>query len=96
MYCICGIYSLGTKTNTGIYIGKKVNFFSIQVDGSCDSANLEDELFIALYFDPYTSDREVHVCSKFLSVRQPTSTNAAGLFEAFTRAIARVDACLIY
>ena len=34
---------------------EKVNFFSIQVDGSCDSANLEDELFIALYFDPYTS-----------------------------------------
>ena len=59
--------------------------------GSCDSANLEEELFIALYFDPYTSDGKVHVCSKFLSVWQPTSANAAGLFDAFTRAIARVD-----
>ena len=58
--------------------------FSIQVDGSCCSANLEEELFIALYFDPYTSNGKVHVCSKFLSVRQPTTTNAnaAGLFEA--------------
>ena len=27
---------------------EKVNFFSIQVDGSCDSANLEEESFIAL------------------------------------------------
>ena len=24
---------------------EKVNFFSVQVDGSCDSANLEEELF---------------------------------------------------
>ena len=84
------MYILGTKANTGIYTGKG-EFFSIQVDGSCNSANLEQELFIALYFDPYTSDGKVHVCSKFLSVRQPTSANAAGLFEAFTRAISRVD-----
>ena len=64
-------YSLGTRQILASTL-EKANFFSIQVDGSCDSANLEEELFIALYFDPYTSDGKIHVCSKFLSVRQPT------------------------
>jgi len=67
----------------------KVTFFSIQADGSCDSANLEEEVFIALHCDPYASNGELHVCCKFLSARQPTSCTAAGLFESFTRARTR-------
>lgn len=56
-----------------------------------DSANLEEELFLALYFNPYTEDGKVCVCSKLLSVRQPSSANAAGLYECLTRALAHVN-----
>ena len=38
----------------------------IQVDGSCDSANLEEKLFMALYLNPYHSHGKGHVCNKFL------------------------------
>ena len=65
----------------------KVRFFTIQADGSTDSANMEEELFLVLYFDPHATDGKIHVQDKFLTVRQPTSANAAGLFECFTRAL---------
>ena len=44
---------------------EKASIFSIQVNGSCDSANIEDELFIALYFDPYTSDGKIMFAANF-------------------------------
>ena len=39
----------------------KAKFFSIQADGSTDSANIEDELFLTLYFDAHTQDGRVPV-----------------------------------
>ena len=54
----------------------KAKFFSLQADGSTDSGNVEDEVFLAVYFDPYAKDGKVHVRSKFLTVR----ANAEGLF----------------
>ena len=46
--------------------------------------------FVVLYFDPYSKDGIVRVHSKFLSVRQPSSGNAAGLYESFSRALSHV------
>ena len=65
----------------------KSKFFSIQMDGSTDSANVEEKLFLALYFDPYSSDGSVHLRSRFLCIRQPRSGNAKGLHECFGRAL---------
>lgn len=48
---------------------KKAKYFSIQADGSTDCANKEEELFHALFFDPYADDGKVHVRSKFFAVR---------------------------
>jgi len=70
---------------------KKAKFFSIQADGSTDCANKEEELFLVLYFDPYTDDGKVHVWSKFFAVRQPRNGTAAGLYESFTRAFDRME-----
>lgn len=39
----------------------KAKFFSIQSDGSTDAANVENELFVALYLDPHAPDGKVHV-----------------------------------
>ena len=58
----------------------KAKFFSLQADGSTDSGNVEDEVFLAVYFDPYAKDGKVHVRSKFLTVRRPARANAEGLF----------------
>lgn len=58
---------------------------------STDSANMEEELFLALYFDPHATDGKIHVWDKFLTVQQPTSATAARLFECFTRALGHMD-----
>ena len=65
----------------------KAKFFSIQADGSTDSANVEDELFLALYFDAHSQDGTVHVQSRFLTVRRPERSDAKGLYECFVRAL---------
>ena len=46
----------------------KAKYFSIQIDGSTDSANVEEEVFLTLYFNPYSDDRKVHVQDKFLAI----------------------------
>ena len=66
----------------------KAKYFSIQIDGSTDSANVEEEMFLTLYFNPYSDDRKVHVQDKFLAIRRPKCSNAEGLFECFKRALA--------
>ena len=41
----------------------KDSLVSIQADGSTDSTSVEDELFLALYFDAHTQDGTVHIQS---------------------------------
>ena len=57
----------------------KAKLFSIQLDSSTDAGNIEDELFLAPYFDPHAQDGRAHVCDKFLTVRRPNCSNAEGL-----------------
>lgn len=38
-------------------------FFSLQLDGSTDSANIEEELFLALHFDPHAPDGKILACA---------------------------------
>jgi hypothetical protein len=52
--------------------------------------NIENELFLVLYFDPHSEDGVVHVRNKFFTVRQPKRANALGLFECFIRGIEHV------
>ncbi len=66
---------------------QRAKFFSIQTDGSSDIANVEEELFLALYCDPHGHDHKLHVRSRFLTVLQPKSVNASGLFDCFSRAM---------
>ena len=39
----------------------KNRFFSIQADATTDAGNVEVELYLALHFDPFTTDGKVHV-----------------------------------
>ena len=45
---------------------QKANFYSIQMDGSTDSGNIEEELFLVVYFDPFGTDGTVHVHNRYL------------------------------
>ena len=42
----------------------KCKFFAVQTDGSTDSANLEEELILAFYFNPTSENGRVCVCGK--------------------------------
>lgn len=61
------------------------------MDGSTDSGNKEEELFLVVYFEPFSTDVSVHVRNRYLCVRQPNSVCATGLFEAFQRALAYLE-----
>ena len=65
----------------------RVNFFSLQADGTTDLGNIEDELFLAVYFDNSAVDHKVRVVNRFFSVRRPNSGSAKGLFDCLKQAV---------
>ena len=65
----------------------KARFFSIQADGTTDKGNIEEEMFHVVYCDFQSGDMKVQARSRFLAVKQPSSANAAGLFECFKKAM---------
>lgn len=66
---------------------KFARFFSLQLDGSADAANIEDEVFLVVFCDPYSADGRVHVHNEFLTVRRPERANTAGLFTCLRAAM---------
>eukprot|EP00731_Ephydatia_muelleri_P017065 Em0010g163a len=65
-------------------------FISIQADGSTDSGNSENELFLVVSFEANSNDRKVHVRSRFLAVQEIKRANAEGLFQCFKNAMSHV------
>ena len=63
-------------------------FFSVQMDGSTDSANLEEEIFLVVYLNANSSDGSVHIRNQYLCVRKPKTVCANGLYDCFKRALA--------
>lgn len=66
-------------------------FFNIQADGSTDSGNVENKVFLAFYFDSHAADSRVHVRNKLLAVREANSTTGEGLFQCLVRAFDYAD-----
>lgn len=65
----------------------KVKFFSLQMDGSTDCANIEEELFLVVYFDPYSSLGTVQVKNVYFCAKQQPSVDAPGLYECLKGAL---------
>ena len=65
----------------------KAKFFSLQMDGSTDCANIEEELFLAVYFDPYSSHGTVQIKNVYFCTKQPSSVDAPGLYECLKNAL---------
>ena len=67
-------------------------FFSLQADGSTDAGNIEEELFLVLYFDPYSQDGKVHIHDLFFTVRHLSSGTGQGLFDCVKKAVGYIGA----
>ena len=57
------------------------------MDGSTDCANIEEKLFLAVYFDPYSSLGTVHVKNVYFCTKQPSSVDAPGLYDCLKNAL---------
>ena len=68
----------------------RARFFSLQLDGSADAGNVEDEVFLVVFCDPNSEDGKVQVRNNFLTVRHPGRANAAGLLACLRAAMSCV------
>ena len=57
-------------------------FFSLLLDGTADTANIENELIIAVWCDKNGSDEKVHTKVDYLTLVRPQSVSGQGLFKA--------------
>ena len=71
----------------------KAKFFSLMIDSSTDCANIEEELFLVLYFDPYSGaeDGMVHVRDNFFAVRHLSRGTGEGLYVCVKKTLAYMD-----
>ena len=58
----------------------KARFFSLQLDGSTDAGNVEDEVFLVVFCDPFSTVGKIRVRNEFLTVRWPGRATAESLF----------------
>lgn len=63
----------------------KAKYVILLADGSTDYGNIEDEVLLAIYCNPYTKDGTIHMCNKFLTVRHPAAANTEGYLLASMR-----------
>ena len=64
----CGTYVALERRDLLIKVLSRSKFFSIQADGSTDSGNIEEELFLALYLDRSAVNKRVHIRNPFFAV----------------------------
>lgn len=68
----------------------KSQFFSLLMDGSTDTGNIDDELFLVLWCDVDCDDQLVHTHMSYLCVSRPKSVNAKGLFDCLEGSLQRL------
>ena len=66
----------------------RVNFFSLQADGTTDCGNIEDELLsLAVNFDHSAANHKVCVVNRLFSVRRLNSGSAKALLDCLKQAV---------
>ena len=55
--------------------------FSLLLDGSTDTSNIDNEVVLVVWCDPDGSDEKVHTRMDLLTVSRPQSVTACGLFQ---------------
>ena len=72
-------YTAMERRNILVEVLSCAKFFSIQADGSTDSGNIEEELFLAIYLDHSATNKRVHIRNPFFTVRKLECGDAQGL-----------------
>ena len=75
----------------------QAKFFSLLIDGSTDTGNVDNELFMVVWCDCDGADEKIHTRTTYFHVGRPSTVDAAGLFQGLRDAllklgIAEVDA----
>ena len=58
--------------------------FSVLIDGSTDAGNIDNELFLVVWFDKEGVGEKVCTHASYFRVSRPSSVSAEGLFEVLT------------
>lgn len=70
-----------------ISIIEKKRFYSLLIDGSTDSGNIDNELILLVWFDINGPDEEVHTLINYFKICCPTKTSGEGLYEMLEQAL---------
>ena len=60
---------------------QSAKFFSLLMDGSRDVGNIDNELFLVVWFDKEGMGEQVFTHSSYLSIKKTSSLSAQGLFQ---------------
>ena len=56
-------------------------FFSLLMDGTCDSGNIDNKMLLVVWCDTESSDEKVHTRMTYFSLTRPKDATGAGLFQ---------------
>ena len=56
-------------------------FFSLMMDGTCDSGNIDDEMLLVVWCNTKASDEKVHTRMMYFILTRPKDVTGAGLFQ---------------
>ena len=59
----------------------QVMLFLLLIDGSTDKANIDNEIFMAVWCDTDGSDEKIHTQTSYFHVGRPSTVDVAGLFQ---------------
>ena len=65
----------------------QAKFFSLLMDGSTDHANIDDEMFMAVWCDSNGTDEKIHTRTTYFYVGRPSTVDATGLFKSLKDAL---------
>ena len=60
------------------------------MDGSTDTGNIDEEMFLVLYCDVNSDEEQVYTKISFFSIERPDTVTAAGLFQCLQSALKRI------
>ena len=78
-----------TKRNKLTLSLQQGKFFSLLLDGSTDSRNIENEIMVVVWFDKNSQgcNERVIIRTSYLKVSRPSTANAKGIFEVLEAAL---------
>ena len=74
----------------------KAKLFSLLMDGSTDSGNIDNELFMVLWCDIDRPDEKVHTRMNFFAVTRHEAVTGQGLFYCLEGGLRRIRAAWYY